>query len=81
MRPPGEHRTETCSVHLLLQAGISDALFKHSFSHEVSNAKLGEGKSGMLFFTTSDSKFMIKTLKKPELSFLFHTKCVCDWSY
>ena len=67
------------SVDSFLQAGISTDVFKQSFTEAVSDAKLGEGKSGMFFFTTWDRKFIIKTLKKAELSFLFHTKFLQDY--
>jgi len=56
------------------QGGISTELYKQSFSHEISGAKLGEGKSGMLFFHTFDQKFVIKTLKRGELNYLYNTK-------
>ena len=49
--------------------GIDNEAFVKSMS-ELKGGQVGEGKSGMLFFSSADREFIVKTVTKNELKFL-----------
>ena len=52
-------------------AGITNMEFAESMS-SLSGGVVGEGKSGMVFFRSSDGRFIMKTLKESEKNFFYH---------
>ena len=52
-------------------AGITNTEFAGSMS-SLSGGVVGEGKSGMVFFRSSDGRFIMKTLKESEKNFFYH---------
>ena len=56
----------------MLELGLlsKEYLVLNSILEGLSGGGEGDGKSGMLFFTSKDKKYVIKTLKKDELQFL-----------
>ena len=55
---------------LRIRWNINDNDLLNSILEGLSGGGEGDGKSGMLFFTSKDKKYVIKTLKKVELVFL-----------
>ena len=55
---------------LRMRWNINDNDLLNSILEGLSGGGEGDGKSGMLFFTSKDKKYVIKTLKKVELVFL-----------
>ena len=51
--------------------GITNEAFAASMSR-LSGGGVGEGKSGMLFFTSHDKNYVMKTVKESEKDFFFH---------
>ena len=51
--------------------GVSDAEYVKSLS-TLTGGQVGAGKSGMLFFFSSDKRFVLKTVKESEKDFFFH---------
>jgi 1-phosphatidylinositol-4-phosphate 5-kinase len=50
--------------------GVSQASFVQSLVKDgINGGKLGEGKSGMLFFFSNDKRFILKTITRAELKF------------
>ena len=60
----------SCFTHLRTTWGISDVNYMNSMCrHPLSGGQVGEGKSGMLFFFSSDKKYIVKTVTTSELPF------------
>lgn len=49
--------------------GINNQAYIKSMS-QLKGGQVGEGKSGMLFFSTADREYIVKTVTRPELRFL-----------
>ena len=56
-----------CFAHVRSLSNISEKQHLQSIKLIQGSGKEGEGKSGMLFFTTEDQQYILKTLKSDEL--------------